>query len=280
MEPFHCLSTLSARTKIEVYKACSMPLPLVERSRKEIQDVLKETIEEVPNVKGCRLVSVRMTGKRLEISAHVLLDSTLSFEDVHRIVSSIEKAIRSKCQGYARITIQTEPVGHPRTGIAALAAEISDKVPGSRGVSNVHVQKVAGKWCVDLRVEVSANMSVKEADEIAKEVETKIKMSDPNISEVTVHIESASDVLSRELEGRGSELRWYIEHVAERFPEIKFLHGIKIRRSGDTVNVVLRCGFASGMSVKYAHDICRKLESTVRSAYPIVGRLEIREEPT
>ena len=257
-----------------------MPLPLVERSRKDIQGVLKQTIEEVPNVKGCRLVSVRMTGKRLDISAHVLLESSLRFEDVHRIVSSIERAIRSKCQRFARITIQTEPVGHPRTGIAALAAEISDKVPGSRGVNNVHIQKVAGKWCVDLRVEVGANISVKEAHQIAKEVETKIKTSDPNISEVTVHIESASDILSRELEGRGSELRSYIEHVAKRFPEIKSLHGIKIRRNGNALNVVLRCGFASGMSIKYAQDICSKLESTVRSAYPMVSELKIREEPT
>jgi divalent metal cation (Fe/Co/Zn/Cd) transporter len=220
-----------------------------------------------------------MTGKRLDISAHVFLDSSLTFEDVHRIVSIIERAIRSKVQRMARITIQTAPVGHGRRDVAALVAQVADHVPGSRGVHNIHIQKIAGKWCVDLRLEVSANISVKTGHEIAKEVEKKIKASDVNISEVTVHVESASEVLSRELEGRGTELRWYIEHVAKRFPEIKSLHGIKIRRNGNAVNVVLRCGFAPGMSIKHAHEISSKLESTIRSAYPIVSELEIQEEP-
>ena len=256
-----------------------MPIPLLERSSREVAQTVTGTIEELPDVKGCRQVNVRMTGKRLDISAHVFLDSSLRFEDVHRIVSTIERAVRGKVQRTARITVQTEPIGHARTGIAGLVAQVVEQVPGSRGVHNIHLQKVAGKWCVDLRLEVSANTTVKRAHAIAQEVEKKIRASDPNIAEVTVHVESASDVLSRELAGRGTELRWYIEHVAKRFPEIKSLHGIRIRRNGNAVNVVLRCGFASDMSVKRAHEISNKLVSTIRSAYPIVSGLEIEEEP-
>lgn len=256
-----------------------MPLPLVERSPKEIARVIKQTIEGLEDVKGCRQVSVRVTGKRLDISAHVFLESSLRFEDVHRIVSSIERAIRNNVQRIARITVQTEPVGHGRTGIAALVAEIAERVPGSRGVHNVHIQKIAGKWCVDLRLEVSANMTVKQAHAIASDVEKKLKAADPNISDVTVHMESASDLVSRELLGGGTELRFYIEHVARRFPEIQAVHGVKIRRNHGTLNVVLRCRFDPQMNIKQAHEITRKLESTVKNAYPIVGELEVREEP-
>ncbi len=256
-----------------------MPLPLVERSPKEIARVIKQTIEGLEDVRGCRQVSVRVTGKRLDISAHVFLESSLRFEDVHRIVSSIERAIRNNVSRIARITVQTEPVGHGRTGIAALVSEIAERVPGSRGVHNVHIQKIAGKWCVDLRLEVSANMTVKQAHAIASDVEKKLKAADPNISDVTVHMESASDLVSRELLERGTELRFYIEHVAKRFPEIQAVHGVKIRRNRETLNVVLRCRFDPSMSIKQAHEITRKLESTVRNAYPIVGELEVREEP-
>lgn len=256
-----------------------MPLPLVERSPKEIARVIKQTIEGLEDVKGCRQVSVRVTGKRLDVSAHVFLESSLRFEDVHRIVSSIERAIRNNVQRIARITVQTEPVGHGRTGIAALVAEIAERVPGSRGVHNVHIQKIAGKWCVDLRLEVSANMTVKQAHAIASDVEKKLKAADPNISDITVHMESASDLVSRELLGRGTELRFYIEHVTKRFPEIQAVHGVKIRRNHGTLNVVLRCRFDPQMNIKQAHEITRKLESTVKNAYPIVGELEVREEP-
>ena len=256
-----------------------MPLPLVERSPKEISRIIKETIESVDEVKGCRQVSVRVTGKRLDISAHVFLESSLRFEDVHRIVTSIERTVRNRVQRIARITVQTEPVGHGRTGIAVLVAEISEQVPGSRGVHNVHIQKIGGKWCVDLRLEVSANMTARQAHAIASEVEKKLKAADPNISEVTVHLESASDLIFSESQGRGTELRYYIEHVVKNFPEIQAVLGVKTRRNHERLNVVLRCRFDPHMSIKQAHDITRKLETTIRNAYPIVDELEVQEEP-
>jgi divalent metal cation (Fe/Co/Zn/Cd) transporter len=256
-----------------------MPIPLLERSPKEIANRIKETIEEVKEVRGCRQVSVRMTGKRLDISAHVLLDSSLRFEDVHRIVSAIEREVRRKVQRVARITVQTEPYGHPRTGIASLVTEIAETVPGSRGVHNVHVQKVAGKWSVDVRLEVSAHMNVKQAHAVADEIERRLKATDPNISEVAIHMESASDLVSRELEGRGTEIKWYIEHVAKRFPEIKAVHGVKIRRNRNNLHVLLRCQFEPTMGIRQAHEISRKLESTIKAAYPIVDSLEVHEEP-
>jgi len=256
-----------------------MPIPFLERSSKELADLVRREIEGVAEVKGCRQVSVRITGKRLDISAHVLLDSSLRFEEVHRIVSVIERAIRKKVQRIARITVETEPIGHSRTGIATLVSEIAEKVPGSRGVHNVHIQKINGTLCIDLRVEVSANITVKQAHEIANQVERRLKAADPNISEVTVHMESASDLITRELEGRGTELKWYIEHAARRFPEIKAVHGVRIRRSGINLYASLRCRFDPNMSIKQAHEISQKLEQIVKSAYPMVYKIEVREEP-
>ncbi|MGD0177454.1 MAG: cation transporter dimerization domain-containing protein [Candidatus Bathyarchaeia archaeon] len=256
-----------------------MPIPLLERSSKEISNRIKGAIEEVPEVRGCRQVSVRMTGKRLDISAHVLLDSSLTFDEVHRIVSVIERRIRSKAQRIARITIQTEPYGHSRTGIGTLVAEIAEKVPGSRGVHNVHIQKIAGKLSVDLRLEVSANLTVKQAHEIASEVERRVKAADSEIADVIVHMESASDLISRELEGRGSELRWFIEDAAKMFTEIRAVHGVKIRRSGNNLYALLHCRFDPNMSIKRAHEISHKLEKAVKTAYPMVDEFEVREEP-
>lgn len=256
-----------------------MPIPLLERSSKELASRIKKEIEGVAEVKGCRQVSVRMTGKRLDISTRVLLDSSLTFEEVHRIVSIIERAIRRKVQRIARITVQTEAIGHSRTGVATLVTEIAEKVPGSRGIHNIHIQKIDGRLCVDLRLEVSANMTVKQAHEISKQIERRLKDADPNISEVTVHMASASDLISMEIEGRGSELKWYIEHAARRFPEIKAVHGVKIRRNGNSLYALLRCRFDPGMPIKQAHEISHRLEKIVKTAYPMVDEFEVQEEP-
>ena len=79
-----------------------MPIPLLERSPKEIAHIVKWRIEAVDEVKSCQQVNVRVTGKRLDISVHVLLDSSLRFEEVHMIVSKIEREIRKHVQRIAQ----------------------------------------------------------------------------------------------------------------------------------------------------------------------------------
>ena len=255
-----------------------MPIPLVERSEREIARTIKKRVETITDVRDCHLVTVRITGKRCDVDLHVSLDINLRFEEVHRIASRIEREVR-RILPKARVTVQTDPHEHRREDIRTLVKEIADRVPGSRGVHNVHVQRIDEKTCLDFHLEVSANMTVKHADEISSEIEKKLKAANPSISEITIHMESASDLISRELQGGGTEAKWYIEHAAKRFPEIKTVRGIRIRRIGDRFHVVLRCRFDPKLSIKRAHDVSTELEATIKETYPRIDRVDIREEP-
>jgi divalent metal cation (Fe/Co/Zn/Cd) transporter len=255
-----------------------LPLPLVERSEKEIAQIIRKRVEAIKDVKGCHQLSVRMTGKRFYVEMHVLLDSNLRFEDTHKIASDIERDVKSAVPN-ARVTIHTEPLGSSGESIWKLVKSTAEEVPGSRGVHNIHIQTIKGKLCVDLHIEVSANMTVQQAHEVADQVEKKVKAADPNISEVTVHMESASDLISRELIGVESDVKSYIEHVAQSFPEIKRVHGIRIRKVGDSFHLVLRCHFDLNISMQKAHEISNKLESAIKSSYPNIARIDVHEEP-
>ncbi len=255
-----------------------MPLPLVERSEKEIAQIIKKKVEAIAAVKGYHQLNVRMTGKRFYVDMHVLLDKNLSFEDTHKIASNIEREVKEVIPN-ARVTIHTEPLGGSRESIWRLVRETTEGIPGSRGVHNIHIQEIDGKLCVDLHLEVSANMTVKQSHEVSEQVETKIKAAIPNISEVTVHMESASERISRELTGVETEMESFIEHVAERFPEIKHVHGIEIRRVGDNLHVVMQCHFDPTINMEKAHEISNNLEREIRSAYPRVARIDVHEEP-
>lgn len=255
-----------------------MPLPLVERSEEEIAQSIRKKVESMKDVKGYHQLSVRLTGKRLYVEMHVLLDSNLRFEDTHKIASSIEREVR-KLVPSARVTIHTEPVGAARENIWTLVKETAEEVPGSRGVHNIHIQEINGKLCVDLHLEVSANMTVKQAHEVSDQVERRVKAANPNISEVTVHMESASERISREQTGVETELESYIEHVAEHYPEIKHVHGIEVRRVSDALHVVLRCHFDPAINMARAHEISNSLEREVKGAYPRIARIDVHEEP-
>ena len=250
----------------------------MERSEKEIAQIIRKRVETIKDVRGYHQLSVHMTGKRFYVEMHVLLDSNLRFEDTHKISSNIEREVK-KVVPNARVTIHTEPLGASRESIWRLVKETAEEVPGSRGVHNIHIQEIDGKLCIDLHIEVSANMTVKQAHDVSEQVESRIKVVNPNISEVTIHMESASERISRELKGAETELESYIEHVAERFPEIKLVHGIEIRRIGDSLHVVLRCHFDPSINMQKAHEISNSLEREVKSAYPSIARIDVHEEP-
>jgi len=255
-----------------------LPLPLVERSEDEVAQIIRKKVEGIKEVKGYHQLTVRMTGKRFYVDMHALLDSNLSFENAHRIASNIESEVRRAVPN-ARVTIHTEPVGGSQQDMWKLVKEVAEGVPGSRGVHNIHIQEIDGKLCVDLHVEVSANMTVKQAHQVSGQVERQIRTANPDVSEVIVHMESASERISKELTGVETELESYIEHVAKHFPKIRKVHGIEVRKIGEALHVVLRCHFDPDTTMAEAHEMSNSLEREIKAAYPRIARMDVHEEP-
>jgi divalent metal cation (Fe/Co/Zn/Cd) transporter len=255
-----------------------LPLPLVERSREEIEEKIRRKVGAIKEVKGIRHVTVRFSAKRLDVDVHVFLDSSLTSEDMHGVALRIERLVRGEYPN-ARVSIDTEPIGGGQNGVWKAVKDAAEEAAGSRGVHNVHIQRIDGKLYVDLHLEVSANMTVKQAHDVAEQVEGKIKVSKPEISEVTIHIESASDRIARELAGVETELESFIEHTAKQFPEIRSISGIRVRKAGEGIHLTLRCRFEPELSIEKAHEISSNLEKTLRTAYPKITRIDVHEEP-
>ena len=235
-----------------------MPIPIFERSEKEMVGLIRKKV--------------------LGIEKQVVLASELSFEHTHQIALEIEEEIKKDIPG-ARITIHTEPAGAGRESVWKLVKQTSEDVPGSRGVHNIHIQSIEGKLCVDLHLEVSANMTVKQAHDVAEEIEKRLRIANPEFAEITIHLESASESIHRESTGIETELEPYIEAVAKSFPQIKRVHGIRITRTREGLHVVLQCHFDPDVTMKEVHEISSKLEALLRIANPRITRIDVHEEP-
>jgi divalent metal cation (Fe/Co/Zn/Cd) transporter len=220
---------------------------------------------------------VRLSGKRLDVNLLVLLDENLGLEEAHKVAADVEREI-VKAYPNARVSISTESISDSQKTWRAIK-DMADGLPGSRGAHNIHIQKIGEKLDVDLHLEVSANMTVKQAHDVADQLEKKIKKASPNINEATIHIETASERISRELTGVETEMESHIEHVAKDFPEIKDVSGIEIRKFGGDIHLVLRCRFDPNLSIEKAHEVTKKIEKTLRTSYPNITRIDIHEEP-
>jgi divalent metal cation (Fe/Co/Zn/Cd) transporter len=255
-----------------------MPIPFFERSSSELSRMIERKIRDVKNVTSVRGVRVDLTGKKPVVVVIVWLDSKSNYEETHRTALTIENEVKDILPN-SRVFIRTEPAGSDRDHIWKLVKEVSETVPGSRGAHNIHIHKVNGKLGIDFHLEVSANMTVKQAHRVSEQIEKKLKEADPSITEVLIHEESVEDLVESERSGAGTEIRWYIEHVKKRFPEIKEMSKPEIRRAGDRLYVVMKCTFNPDISMKEADDIIGRFEASVRAAIPDLAMIEVQKEP-
>jgi len=255
-----------------------LPLPIVERTEQEIRERISKKVEGLKDVKGIDQLQVRLTGKRTDVSLLVRVDRDLDWEEAHGIALDVEREVTREFPN-ARVVVNTQPLGKGKSGIWTLVKNIADAAPGSRGVHNIHIQTIDGKIAIDLHLEVDANMTVKQAHDVADQIESQIKAADRDVADITVHIESASERVSREMSGVETGLEPYIKHLVEGFPEIKETCEIQVRRFGNVTHLTLKCRFDSNLSIKRAHEISSKLEGAIKAAYPDVTRIDIHEEP-
>jgi len=226
---------------------------------------------------------VRMTfpRKKPHVYVHVTLKGQPDFEGIHKVCATIDYEVRNVVPN-ARVSIRSDPGegGVEAERIWQLVKRIAEDEPGSRGAHNIHVQSFGGKLGVDFHLEVAAGMSVGQAHEVATRIEKKLKEADPVISEVVTHEETVSDLTSNERSGHGAELRWYIEHVAKRFPEIKLASPPIIRQLGNhQLHVIIRAAFKPDLSMEKASQIASRFDAAIRQGFPAIVRVDITKEP-
>ncbi len=255
-----------------------MPIPFFERSSAELGRMIERKVRDIKYVQSVRRVRVDLTGKKPVVVVVVWLDAKSNYEDTHRTALTIENEVKDILPN-SRVLIRTEPPGSDRDHIWKLVKEVAETVPGSRGAHNVHIHKVNGKLGIDFHLEVSANMTVRQAHKVSEQIEKKLKEADPSIGEVLIHEESVEDLVESERSGARTEIRWYIEHVKKRFPEIKEMSKPEIRRAGDQLYVVMKCRFDPDISIKDADEIIRRFEASVKAAIPDLAMIEVQKVP-
>lgn len=258
-----------------------MPIPLLEPSEREIVRKVRRRVKAVQNVTRCE-VHLTSNGKKPHVRVRVWLDLAPGYEAIHGVSSTIDREVR-KVVPNARVSIRSEPEaggGAENEYLWELVKRVAEHEPGSRGAHNIHLQNVEGKLGVDFHLEVSARMNVKQAHEVAARIEKKLKAADPRISEVVIHEETASDMVSSERAGHGSELMWYIDHVVKRFAHVELAGRPVIRRVGENqVHVIIHATFSPDLGMEIANQVTSRLEAAIKDGHPAIVRVDIVQEP-
>jgi hypothetical protein len=254
-----------------------MPIPLVERSESYVSHRVKRRVRSLDEVADCTDISIGYTRKKPSIHLEVTLEGNPSYEKTHGICSTIEEAVRHVVPN-SHIDIYSQSSEIDDAGSTwKVAKEIAEGEPGSRGAQSIHLSKIDGGLGIDFLLVENARATGRHLGRTRADVEKKLKDAEARVQEVVMHSETLPELISSERSGFGTELRWMVEHVVGRFPELKLVRPPTVRKFGDQAGVTIRVAFAGSGGEEKAEESISNLEGAIRGVYPAITEIDIIE---
>ncbi|MCK9445368.1 cation-efflux pump [bacterium] len=252
---------------------------LLDAAPEGISEKAKEIAEKIDGVVAVEQVRSRPLGPNSFIEMVIQIDRKMSMAKVQKIISDIEREVEKSIPG-SDISVRTHSIHMDNESIV----DSIHALAGSHNVSihEVMVDELGGCKCISYHIEVCDSFSVKEAHEIASEVEKSIKEELGEEVIINSHIEPMkSDVVSNS-ELKEEEVKKMIVMIKEIglvIKEISDSHDFIIRKTGNEYFVSFHCTVSEDMALEDVHDVVSDLEFLIKDKIKEIKRVIIHAEP-
>jgi cation diffusion facilitator family transporter len=241
----------------------SSVLELSDAASKDITQKVSREIQSQPGVVKTLQLRTRKAGSKVFVETTVQVSNFMSLEEAHALASKLEERLK-EAVGNVDATIHIEPSERDR-GLEALVEQLA-KVEGVCSADNISTAYAGGKLYITLHASVDPAMSVKQAHDIAEQVEKKMHQNIRQLEHVTVHVEpykeSASSLPSASL--CEDDIRKIVDSVAKGIAlNLHIKHIVTYEADGRSY-INIDCGFTEHVSIAEAHDIASQLEKETR----------------
>ena len=250
-------------------------------ARAQIRRDLVRDLQAVHGVLTVERVRVRRSGSDTFVDLTLGLPRNLTFQRSEQITSAASEAVRQRLPG-ADVVIHTVPT-------VSLGESVFDRIRAVAARSNlaihdVSVQQYDGALHVEQHLEVPETMSLRQAHEIATQLESDMRSEIPGIATLLTHIESEPATIANSAQMEASQnLENQLRATAGHFPEILDIHEISLTRghggAASSVQVNCHCTLPDDLSMEAVHEIITNFESEFRLDHPQVSRVFIHPEP-
>jgi cation diffusion facilitator family transporter len=233
----------------------------------------------VEGVRDVRHVRVRRSGPEVFVDLSLVVDRRESLQRGHEIACASEAAIKRELPT-ADIVVHVEPAEGFSEDILAAARRIA--ASHDTAAHNLAIYEDETGLTLEMHLEMSADLSLSRAHGRSKEIDEELRASIPRLFRVVTHIEPAGEARSMTLASKEDSNN--ISAMLARIPELqepaRAPQNIEIRRCGSEFSLSFRCTLPGATSIKEAHDFTEKIERSLRSQVPNLGRIMARIEPT
>ncbi|QMV18000.1 cation diffusion facilitator family transporter [Granulicella sp. 5B5] len=249
--------------------------------RQQLQKNLRTELDAIPDVLGIERMRVRRSGSDYFVDLTLQLPRNLTFQRAEQVTFAATEAIQKHLEN-ADVIVHTVPT-------ATIGESIFDRIRAVAARSNLAIHDVAvqeydGTLHVEQHLEVPESMPLRQAHEIATQLETAIRKEVPGIATLLTHIESEPATIAASAQMRaGENLENQLRATASHFPEIVDVHEIVVTRghggAAASVQINCHCTLPDDLPMEAVHEIITNFESEFRLDHPQVSRVLIHPEP-
>jgi cation diffusion facilitator family transporter len=257
--------------------------------REQMRRDLVRDIEASDGVLAVDRVRVRRSGSDYFVDLTLSLPRNLTFQRSEQITFAATAAVQRLLPN-ADVIIHTIPT-------ATLGESVFDRIRAVAARSNLAIHDVSvqqfdgpdgssegGGLHVEQHLEVPETMSLRDAHDIATQLETEMRREVPGITTLLTHIESEPATIAVAAQVDASKnLERQLRGTARHFPEILDIHEITLTRghggAANSVQVNCHVTLPDDMPMETVHQIITNFESEFRLDHPQVSRVLIHPEP-
>ncbi|MEM2110776.1 MAG: cation diffusion facilitator family transporter [Candidatus Bathyarchaeia archaeon] len=258
------LSVLLAYLSIRL--AWSSGMELSDIVSREVVRKVKTEITSQKDVLGYENLKVRKSGEKIFIRATLKVPDYISLEEAHEISAKIESGIKSTF-GNAEIAFHIEPIGMKEMPTKKLVERLAAEVEGVQEVHEIRLTYTKARLYITLHALVDPKISIKEAHEIAEEIENKIRKNIENVENITVHIEPFISGFKKAYTIDENDIRKIVQKVADRYGQSVRIRNMLTYVADEKRYVNIDCVFGEEISIKDAHKIASQTEEEIKKQF-------------
>jgi divalent metal cation (Fe/Co/Zn/Cd) transporter len=236
----------------------------------------------VPGVRSVHKVRSRGVKDAIFVDLHTLVDPAMSTSQAHSVASEVERQVYMIGDNIVDAIVHIEPDHIQDAGdwerISYGLRQISEGMGLSLHDLNVHVNP-NGEYSIDLDLEIRADVTLKQAHDLADEFERRALVYCPGAASINTHLEPAKQNVVFSKESGDLSLDESIkEYITSQFKPIGQTEVISTIVE-DRINISLQYPLRGDISLIEAHEIVEEIKRAILNQYPQINRVIIHVEP-
>jgi cation diffusion facilitator family transporter len=249
--------------------------------RDQIYGPMMRDLQAIPDVVSVQRLRVRRSGSDYFVDLTLGLPRALTFQRSEQVTFAATETVQKRLPE-ADVVVKTVPLAtvdeSPFDRVRAVAQR------SNLNVHDVTLQQYDGALHLEQHLEVPESMPLRQAHEIATQLEADIRREVPSIATLLTHIEGEPATIANAAPiGAAANLERQLRETANEFPEILDIHEITVTRghggAAKSIQVNCHCTLPDDLPMSRVHAVITEFEDEFRLHHPHVARVLIHPEP-